>query len=102
MHKSAGLKCLFQATIFLKTCEVQKKVNINSVDANSKVESTIDGLFPYINYHVWIAAVNGQGDGEKNETLVMTDSEGKNLYKLRKSFIDMHYKHTYQLENLRS
>lgn len=41
------------------------------------IVSTIDGLFPYINYHVWIAAVNGQGDGEKNETLFMTDSEGK-------------------------
>lgn len=52
-------------------------MNISSVDAYSKVVTTIDGLFPYISYHVWIAAVNGNGDGEKNETLVMTDSEGK-------------------------
>ncbi|VDH93211.1 Hypothetical predicted protein [Mytilus galloprovincialis] len=67
--------CVGAQTILLKTCNVQKKVNINYVDANSKVVTTIDGLFPYINYHVWIAAVNGNGDGEKNETLVMTDSE---------------------------
>lgn len=40
------------------------------------VVATIDGLFPYINYEMWIAAVSGQGEGEKNETLVMTDSEG--------------------------
>lgn len=41
------------------------------------VVTTIDGLFPYISYELWIAAVNGHGDGEKNETIVMTDSEGK-------------------------
>ncbi|XP_076078831.1 uncharacterized protein LOC143048847 [Mytilus galloprovincialis] len=67
--------CVGAKTILLKTCDVQKKVNISSVDAYSKVVTTIDGLFPYISYHVWIAAVNGNGDGEKNETLAMTDSE---------------------------
>ncbi|XP_076078839.1 uncharacterized protein LOC143048855 [Mytilus galloprovincialis] len=67
--------CVETQTILHKTCELQKKVNINYVDANSMIVSTIDGLFPYINYHVWIAAVNENGDGEKNETFVMTDSE---------------------------
>ncbi|XP_076079590.1 phosphatidylinositol phosphatase PTPRQ-like [Mytilus galloprovincialis] len=67
--------CVGTQTILPKTCDVHKIVNISSVDANSMDEFTIDGLFPYINYHVWIAAVNGNGDGEKNETLVMTDSE---------------------------
>ncbi|XP_071135947.1 protein eyes shut homolog [Mytilus edulis] len=69
------IDCYGTQIILPKTCDVQKKVTINSVDANSKVVTTIDGLFPYISYHVWIAAVNGQGDGEKNETLFMTDSE---------------------------
>ncbi|XP_052067762.1 tyrosine-protein phosphatase 10D-like [Mytilus californianus] len=62
-------------TIPQKSCEVHKKLDINAVDANSKVITTIDGLSPYINYEVWIAAVNGKGDGKKNETFVMTDSE---------------------------
>ncbi|XP_052067755.1 uncharacterized protein LOC127707244 [Mytilus californianus] len=67
--------CVGTQTIFPKTCVVQKKLNINSVDANSKVVTTIDGLFPYIIYDVWIAAVNENGDGEKNATLFMSDSE---------------------------
>ncbi|CAC5380274.1 unnamed protein product [Mytilus coruscus] len=67
--------CVGAQTILPTTCDVQKKVNINSVDANSKVVTTIDGLFPYISYDVWIAAVNEDGYGERNETLVTTDSE---------------------------
>ncbi|XP_071135948.1 tenascin-like [Mytilus edulis] len=67
--------CVGAQKIGHKTCDVKKRVNINSADANSMVVTTIDGLFPYISYELWIAAVNGHGDGEKNETIVMTDSE---------------------------
>lgn len=47
----------------------------------SSMSYVIDKLLPYTDYEVWINAINPAGDGDRNETSVQTESEGR-LYKL--------------------
>lgn len=43
----------------------------------SSMSYKINQLLPYTEYEVWINAINAAGDGDRNDTFVQTDSEGK-------------------------
>lgn len=57
------------------------QVDRNSTELMSSMSYVIDQLLPYTDYEVWINAINPAGDGDRNETSVQTDSEGR-LYNL--------------------